>query len=67
MKNEVKRTFNPEFLNRLDEIIIFTGAERSRPDPDSRADGHSAQPEPGAEVDHRHGCGRSETWILDQT
>ena len=23
MKNEVKRTFNPEFLNRLDEIIIF--------------------------------------------
>jgi ATP-dependent Clp protease ATP-binding subunit ClpC len=23
VKNEVKRTFNPEFLNRLDEIIIF--------------------------------------------
>ena len=23
MKNEVKRTFNPEFLNRLDEIILF--------------------------------------------
>ena len=22
-KNEVKRTFNPEFLNRLDEVIIF--------------------------------------------
>ncbi len=23
VKNEVKRTFNPEFLNRVDEIIIF--------------------------------------------
>jgi ATP-dependent Clp protease ATP-binding subunit ClpC len=23
VKNEVKRTFNPEFLNRLDEVIIF--------------------------------------------
>ncbi len=24
VKGEVKRTFNPEFLNRLDEVIIFT-------------------------------------------
>jgi ATP-dependent Clp protease ATP-binding subunit ClpC len=23
VKNEVKKTFNPEFLNRLDEIILF--------------------------------------------
>src|SRR5262249_23795076 len=23
VKNEVKKTFNPEFLNRLDEVIIF--------------------------------------------
>jgi len=23
VRNEVKRTFNPEFLNRLDEVIIF--------------------------------------------
>ena len=23
LRNEVKRTFNPEFLNRLDEIILF--------------------------------------------
>src|SRR3989440_1170939 len=23
VKNEVKRTFNPEFLNRIDEVIIF--------------------------------------------
>ena len=24
VKGEVKRTFNPEFINRLDEMIIFT-------------------------------------------
>jgi len=24
VENEVKRTFNPEFLNRLDEVILFT-------------------------------------------
>jgi ATP-dependent Clp protease ATP-binding subunit ClpC len=24
VRGEVKRTFNPEFLNRLDEVIIFT-------------------------------------------
>ena len=35
VKNEVKRTFNPEFLNRLDEIIHLHGSERKRPDPDS--------------------------------
>jgi ATP-dependent Clp protease ATP-binding subunit ClpC len=23
VRNEVKRTFNPEFLNRLDEVILF--------------------------------------------
>jgi ATP-dependent Clp protease ATP-binding subunit ClpC len=23
VKSEVKRTFNPEFLNRVDEIILF--------------------------------------------
>src|SRR5213082_194434 len=29
VKGEVKRTFNPEFLNRLDEIIIFTSLTNS--------------------------------------
>ncbi len=29
VKGEVKRTFNPEFLNRLDEIIIFTSLSNS--------------------------------------
>ncbi len=58
VKNEVKRTFNPEFLNRLDEIIIFMALSENGPDPDSGAHGHAAQPEPGAEVDHGHGCRR---------
>jgi ATP-dependent Clp protease ATP-binding subunit ClpC len=29
VKNEVKRTFNPEFLNRLDEVIIFAALSES--------------------------------------
>ncbi|WP_158941399.1 ATP-dependent Clp protease ATP-binding subunit [Granulicella sp. S190] len=29
VRGEVKRTFNPEFLNRLDEIIIFTSLSDS--------------------------------------
>ncbi len=29
VKGEVKRTFNPEFLNRIDEIIIFTALSDS--------------------------------------
>jgi ATP-dependent Clp protease ATP-binding subunit ClpC len=29
VKGEVKHTFNPEFLNRLDEIIIFTSLSNS--------------------------------------
>jgi ATP-dependent Clp protease ATP-binding subunit ClpC len=29
VKNEVKRTFNPEFLNRLDEIILFNALNES--------------------------------------
>ena len=29
VKNEVKRTFNPEFLNRLDEIILFSALTES--------------------------------------
>src|ERR1700761_8600101 len=29
VKGEVKRTFNPEFLNRIDEIIVFTSLSDS--------------------------------------
>ena len=48
VKSEVKRTFNPEFLNRLDEVIIFNALTRAGPDPDRGADGEPAEPEPGA-------------------
>ena len=34
---EVKRTFNPEFINRIDEIIVFEALVRRRP-----ADDHGA-------------------------
>ena len=29
VRGEVKRTFNPEFLNRLDEVIVFTALSDS--------------------------------------
>ena len=35
-------------------------AERDGPDPDSRTHGHAAQSEPGAEIDHGHGCRRGQ-------
>ena len=60
VKGEVKRTFNPEFLNRLDEVIIFNALSEARPDPDSGVDGQSTEPEPGAESHHRLGGGRSQ-------
>jgi hypothetical protein len=31
---EVKRTFNPEFINRIDENHRLRGADRRRPAPD---------------------------------
>ena len=34
---EVKRTFNPEFINRIDEIIIFDALSDQRPRRRSRA------------------------------
>ena len=39
VKGEVKRTFNPEFLNRLDEIIIFQALLDGGPNPDRRTAG----------------------------
>ena len=60
VKGEVKRTFNPEFLNRLDEIILFLALSRDRPDPDSGTHGQSAQCKFGAEGDHGHGCRRGQ-------
>ena len=52
VKGEVKKTFNPEFLNRLDEIIIFTSLSNARPDADSRAAGAAAEHEPGTQGDY---------------
>ncbi len=52
VKQEVKKTFNPEFLNRLDEVILFQSLVGCRPDPDCRADGSAVECEPGAEGDH---------------
>ncbi len=39
--SEVKQAFNPEFLNRLDEVILFTVADRRRPAPDHRPAGRT--------------------------
>ena len=60
VRGEVKRTFNPEFLNRLDEIIIFTSLIGRGPDADSRAAGAAAEHQPGAQGDHDLGDRRCE-------
>ena len=48
---EVKRTFNPEFINRIDEIIIFDALTDQRPGGDHPAAGRAAQRQPAAEGD----------------
>ncbi len=58
VKGEVKRTFNPEFLNRLDEIILFLALTESDLIQILELHGQPAQPEPGAESHHGHGCRR---------
>ena len=52
VRNEVKRTFNPEFLNRLDEVIIFNALRRGRPHPDRRTHGAAPEHQPGAARHH---------------
>ena len=44
---EVKRTFNPEFINRIDEIIVFEALSRRRPADDHAAAGQAAERQPG--------------------
>ncbi len=58
VKNEVKRTFNPEFLNRLDEIILFMALGEGDLIQILELMVNAAQPEPGAESDHGHSRGR---------
>ena len=60
VKSEVKKTFNPEFLNRLDEVILFLSLSRCGPDPDRRTAGAAAERKPGAEGDHHLGDRRSQ-------
>ncbi len=55
VKSEVKRTFNPEFLNRLDEVIIFNALTEAGPHPDRGADGAATEPAPGAALHHGDG------------
>ena len=55
VKNEVKRTFNPEFLNRLDEVIIFHVALGFRSDPDSGVAGPATEFQSDSEGDHAFG------------
>jgi ATP-dependent Clp protease ATP-binding subunit ClpC len=52
VKGEVKRTFNPEFLNRIDEVILFQSL--SDADLIQIVDllVNAAQRQPGAEIDH---------------
>ena len=64
---EVKRTFNPEFINRIDEIIIFDALSDQDLRPDHAAARRAAQPEPEGEGDPGHaerrrgrrGCSRA--------
>ena len=43
---EVKRTFNPEFINRIDEIIVFEALGRRRPAADHGPARHAVEREP---------------------
>ncbi len=52
VKNEVKRTFNPEFLNRLDEVIIFHALSDSDLIQILELLVQQLNVEPGAEGDH---------------
>ena len=55
VKNEVKRTFNPEFLNRLDEVIIFNALSEQDLIQIVELMVAATEPQPGAAGDHRHG------------
>ncbi len=64
---EVKRAFNPEFLNRLDEVILFT----SLSDDDLLKIVHPAggadQPEPGLQADQIQITEDAAKYILEKT
>ena len=51
VRGEVKRAFNPEFLNRLDEVILFTSLTDDDLHQDHRPAGRADQREPGRQAD----------------
>ncbi len=58
VRGEVKKAFNPEFLNRLDDSDPVHLAHRRRPDQDHRPAGRADQPEPGGQADQASTCSR---------
>ena len=58
VKGEVKRTFNPEFLNRLDEIILFLALGESDLIQILELMVNQLNQNLGPESDHGHGCRR---------
>ena len=50
VRSEVKKAFNPEFLNRLDEVILFTSLTDRRSDPDHRPAGRAGERQPGRQA-----------------
>ena len=57
---EVKKLFNPEFLNRLDEVILFESLTRRESARDRRAPFSTSQRERGSQGDQDQSQGRSQ-------
>ena len=51
----VRQAFKPEFLNRLDEVVLFEALGRDGARPHRRPAARGARPAPRAATDHRHG------------
>ncbi len=60
VKNEVKKTFNPEFLNRLDEVILFQSLNDADLIQIVELLVQQLERQPGAEVHHHLGDRRSQ-------
>ncbi len=50
VRSEVKKAFNPEFLNRLDEVILFTSLTDDDLIEDHRPDGGAGERQPGGQA-----------------
>ena len=65
--SEVKRAFNPEFLNRLDEVILFTSLVDEDLLQDHRSAGGADQLESGGQADQDPAATDAAKYILDKT